>query len=274
MENYVREQMILVLAIMTKRQFVDGDANIITQMLNDLSQLIMSDNNRLQVSSYLNAFITIIRIIIIISLSQSAWNHCIVNRISRSWDVLSSLRCWMSSPRRRGPPMLACPGRLIWGRRSFSRAFICLESSSSVCMASLKRRVCSNPFQLRPSTSFASSYPSPNRFSRGISTSQWCCLESWCIYSKHRFVTSLGRFLFSLRSLFTEYPMKSEYLFPSHLIIEALFFSLLCGGRLFRFVPLCDLVVNGKLPCCKSKFLRCSSNYSTCSTPIRHWRIM
>lgn len=49
MENYVREQMILVLAIMTKRQFVDGDNNIITQMLNDLSQLIMSDNNRLQV---------------------------------------------------------------------------------------------------------------------------------------------------------------------------------------------------------------------------------
>lgn len=51
MENYVREQMILVLAIMTKRQFVDGDGTIITQMLNDLSQLIMSDNNRLQVRS-------------------------------------------------------------------------------------------------------------------------------------------------------------------------------------------------------------------------------
>lgn len=49
MENYVREQMVLVLAIMTKRQFVDGDNAIITQMLNDLSQLIMSDNNRLQV---------------------------------------------------------------------------------------------------------------------------------------------------------------------------------------------------------------------------------
>lgn len=50
MENFVREQMVLVLAITIKRQFVDGDDDVVTNILNDLSQLIMSDEKRLQVS--------------------------------------------------------------------------------------------------------------------------------------------------------------------------------------------------------------------------------
>ncbi|XP_003746722.1 exportin-4 [Galendromus occidentalis] len=49
MENFVREQMVLVLAITIKRQFVDGDKDVVTNILNDLSQLIMSDEKRLQV---------------------------------------------------------------------------------------------------------------------------------------------------------------------------------------------------------------------------------